>query len=223
MTKSKGLGFLSSMSSLNRPSGKHRRWGWGPDELGDLPGSIVSVYLYTPAVLQIRDVYPGSYFFHSRSRVRIFSIPDPGSASKNWSILTQKLVSKLSEIWSGLFRIGIRDPNPDFYLSQIPDPWVKKAPDPGSGSATLFTGTPSRWVGPRLWWHWSPGGLTRFYLPGMPSRWGPWLWWVLCPDHVNSLHGYLTASPDQSGSGVSQQNMFCTYKWSYIFISVVEP
>ncbi len=31
------------------------------------------------------------------SRIRIFSIPDPGSASKNLSILTQKLVSKLSE------------------------------------------------------------------------------------------------------------------------------
>jgi hypothetical protein len=35
------------------------------------------------------------------SRIRIFSIPDPGSASKNLSILTQKMVSKLSEIWSG--------------------------------------------------------------------------------------------------------------------------
>ncbi len=41
----------------------------------------------------IRDVYPGS-------RIRLFSIPDPncfhpGSASKNLSILTQKMVSKL--------------------------------------------------------------------------------------------------------------------------------
>ncbi len=33
--------------------------------------------------------------------VRIFSIPDPGSASKSLSILTQKIVSKLSKIWSG--------------------------------------------------------------------------------------------------------------------------
>ncbi len=39
--------------------------------------------------------------------VRIFSIPDPGSASKNLSILPQKIVSKLSEIWSGyLFSHG---------------------------------------------------------------------------------------------------------------------
>jgi hypothetical protein len=32
----------------------------------------------------------------------------------------------------------IPDPDLDFYLSQIPDPGVKKAPDPGSGSATLY-------------------------------------------------------------------------------------
>ncbi len=35
------------------------------------------------------------------------------------------MVSKLSELWSGLF-------------TRIPDPRVKKAPDPGSGSATLI-------------------------------------------------------------------------------------
>jgi hypothetical protein len=55
------------------------------------------------AVLRIRDVYPGSW-------IKKFSIPDPGSkrfpdlgstptsASKNECILTQKIVSKLSEI-----------------------------------------------------------------------------------------------------------------------------
>jgi hypothetical protein len=32
------------------------------------------------------------------SRIRIFSIPDPRSASKILSILTKKMVSKLSEI-----------------------------------------------------------------------------------------------------------------------------
>jgi hypothetical protein len=32
------------------------------------------------------------------SRIRIFSIPDPGFASENLSILAQKMVSKLSEI-----------------------------------------------------------------------------------------------------------------------------
>jgi hypothetical protein len=42
------------------------------------------------------------------------------------------MVSKLSEIYSGLF---IPDSDYDFLL--IPDPEVKKAQDPGSGSATL--------------------------------------------------------------------------------------
>jgi hypothetical protein len=61
------------------------------------------------------------------SRIRIFSIPDPGFPSKNLSILTQKMVSVLSELWSGMF---IPDPDPYFYPSRIPDPGVKKAPDP---------------------------------------------------------------------------------------------
>ncbi len=50
------------------------------------------------SVLQIRDAYPGSEYYPSR--IRIFSLADPGSASKNFSILTQKIVSKLSVKWS---------------------------------------------------------------------------------------------------------------------------
>ncbi len=69
--------------------------------------SLFDLYLFGRG----RVADPGSDFFPSR--IRIFPIPDPGSASKNLSTLTQKIVSKLSEIWSGLF---------------IPDP------DPGSGS-----------------------------------------------------------------------------------------
>ncbi len=66
---------------------------------------------------------PNPNFFH------------PGSASKNLSILTQKIVSKLSEIWSGLF---IPDPDPAFLPIPYPGYRVKKASDPGSGSATLI-------------------------------------------------------------------------------------
>ncbi len=44
--------------------------------------------------------------------------------------LIQKLVSKLSEIWSGMF------PDLDFFLP-IRDSGVKKALNPGSGSAPL--------------------------------------------------------------------------------------
>ncbi len=73
-------------------------------------------------------VHPGSEFFLSQ-------IPDPnffhpGSASKNLSILTQKIVSKLSEIWPGLFI-----PDPDFL--PIPDPGSRGQKGTGSGTATL--------------------------------------------------------------------------------------
>jgi hypothetical protein len=80
----------------------------------------------------LRDVYPGSDFSPSRIPDPIFF--HPGSTSKNLSILTQKLIFKLSEIWSAWF---IPDPDPDFL--PIPDPEVKKTPDPGS--ATLLFGS----------------------------------------------------------------------------------
>jgi hypothetical protein len=83
---------------------------------------------------RIRKAHPQGYRQccgpGSLSRIRIFSIPNPGSSSKNLSILTQKIVSKLSEISPRLFI-----PDPDFLTT--PDPGVKKAPDPGYGSATL--------------------------------------------------------------------------------------
>ncbi len=61
------------------------------------------------------------------SQIRIFSIPAP-----HQSILTKKLFPS-SRNMTGLFI-----PDPDFYPSRIPDPGVKMAPDPGSGTATLF-------------------------------------------------------------------------------------
>ncbi len=80
---------------------------------------------------------PRSELFPSLIPDQIFSIPDPGSASKNLSILTQKNVSKLSEIWfrsSSRIRIGILI----FYPSRIPSSGVKS-----TGSATLH------WLGIR--------------------------------------------------------------------------
>jgi hypothetical protein len=64
---------------------------------------------------------PGSDFFSTR--IRIFSIPEPRSASKNLSILTQKMFFPVSSrkynrgcsSW-----IRIPDPDPDFLT--IPDP-----------------------------------------------------------------------------------------------------
>ncbi len=48
-------------------------------------------------------------------------------------LFAQKIVTKLSSLGS-----GIRDPGSGKNLFRIPDPGVKKAPDPGSGSATLL-------------------------------------------------------------------------------------
>ncbi len=60
-------------------------------------------YYVKNTVLRIRNVYPGSGLQGQKDH-------GSGSASKNSSILTLKIASKLSEIWSGLF---------------IPDPrWV---------------------------------------------------------------------------------------------------
>jgi hypothetical protein len=74
-------------------------------------------------------VHPGSRVktqkdSSSRIRIRI----------KKLSILNPKIVAKLSEIW---FEMFILDPDLDFDVLPIRDTGVKKAPDPGSGSATL--------------------------------------------------------------------------------------
>jgi hypothetical protein len=61
--------------------------------------------------------YPGSEFFPFWIPDPIFSIPDPGSASKNLSILTQKWFLTSRKYDSGCSsRIGILI----FYLSRIP-------------------------------------------------------------------------------------------------------
>jgi hypothetical protein len=77
---------------------------------------------------------PDRTFFHPGSELSPSRIPDPKSSSKNLSILTPKKAKKWF-LSSGLF---IPDPDADFLPSWIPDPGVKKAPDPGSGSATLI-------------------------------------------------------------------------------------
>ncbi len=121
---------------------------WSATMAGELM-LMLATFLYTvlqmnkttlavKSVLRIRDVYPGS-------RIRMFSIPDPGSASKNLSILNQKLFlssRKYDPDHSSRIRTGIQDP--DFL--PIPDPEVKKAPDPGSRSATLGQTFPTKRV-----------------------------------------------------------------------------
>ncbi len=95
-----------------------------------------------PAMLRIRDVYPGSRIRLFPSQIRLFSIPDPGSeffhpgsASKNLRILTQK--------W---FLSTRRIDHPGSGSLLFTHPGAKKAPDAGSGSATLHTWAPRMWV-----------------------------------------------------------------------------
>ncbi len=59
---------------------------------------------------------------------------DSGSASKNFSILTQKVVSTLSEIWSGLFI-----PDPDLDFLSILDPGSRG--QKGTGSRIRISNT----------------------------------------------------------------------------------
>ena len=101
--------------------------------------------------VRFQDVYAKVFFSVTDpgclSRIRLFSIPDPGSelspsriqdprsSSKNlkkqkkWFISSKKYDPGCSS--------RIPSPEADFYPSRIAEQWVKKAPDPGSGSATL--------------------------------------------------------------------------------------
>ncbi len=88
---------------------------------------------------------PNPNFSHPGSRIpdpgsKRFRIPDTGSASKNLSNFNPK------NCFQALEKM-IRDVHPGsesrilvFYPSRIPDPWIKKAKDPGSGSATKGKG-----------------------------------------------------------------------------------
>jgi hypothetical protein len=56
-----------------------------------------------------------------------------GQFSKSYRTFYPKNVSKLSKLW-------VLDPGSGKNLFRIPDPGVKKAPVPGSGSASLEKG-----------------------------------------------------------------------------------
>ncbi len=56
---------------------------------------------------------------------------------RNIELITKKIVKQLLKIWSWDPGSGIRGPGSGIRKKPIPDPGVRKAPDPGSGSATL--------------------------------------------------------------------------------------
>ncbi len=55
--------------------------------------------------------------------------------SRNYGSFYPKIVTKLPKMWVWDSGSEIRDPEKNLF--RIPDPGVKKEPDPGSGSATL--------------------------------------------------------------------------------------
>ncbi len=84
----------------NRVKSIEQSHPWAKPQLILNPSLFPVLYLFK-SVLRIRDVYSGSEFYPSRipdlgSRVK--NIPGYSSASKNLSILTYKIVSKLAEI-----------------------------------------------------------------------------------------------------------------------------
>jgi hypothetical protein len=74
-------------------------------------------------------------------------------------VFTQKIFNMLSNIWVWDPGSEIRDPEKSYYRSRIPDPGVKKAPDPVSGSATLFPSQCNPKTGKEKIKQWSKFGL----------------------------------------------------------------
>ncbi len=98
-----------------------------PSKFGDEISSFADIDVYPRSWISNPNVsHPGSKFFPSwipDPRFEFFQsrVLDPGCISKNLNILTKKMVSQLSEMWSRFSsRIRILDLDPDFYLSQIP-------------------------------------------------------------------------------------------------------
>jgi hypothetical protein len=98
------------------------------------------------SVLRILDVYPGFEFFPSRIPDRIFSILDPNSfRPESRSRIRVKefkyFYPKKSFLCTRKYDLACssRIQILSFYPSRIPDPGVKKAPDPESATLSVFT------------------------------------------------------------------------------------
>jgi hypothetical protein len=107
-------------------------------EIGNLPKKLRRKFraLHTrqKAVLQIREVYPGSrilIFIHPGSQISVTNF-FKAKTLRIIVLFTQKFVIVPSKIWVWDRGSEIRDPEKTSYGSRL-----KKAPDPESGSATL--------------------------------------------------------------------------------------
>jgi hypothetical protein len=80
--------------------------------------------------------HPGSELSPSRIRIKEFKYFNPKKTKKNGFQALENMIRVVHP--------GSRIRKLTFYPSRIPDPGVKKAPDPGSGSATLVGGVTKR-------------------------------------------------------------------------------
>jgi hypothetical protein len=131
--------ILSKKMKQNRPIPQWIRWSWMDLQLIYLfitTTTWIFCSTYLQSVLWIFDILGRIriLLFSSRCQRKIFKLFllllfDPGALSKNFRILTQKSIYKLSEIWSGLF---IPDPDPDFspIPSRIQGSKRHRIPDP---------------------------------------------------------------------------------------------
>jgi hypothetical protein len=111
---------------------------------GEVGTSHPVFYLKFLVVLRIRGMFiPDPNFFYPGPRIQDQKDPRIRICNPNLSILTQTIITKLSEIWSKIF---ILDPDPGsgswFFAhpgSRIQGSKRHRIPDPGSGSATLVS------------------------------------------------------------------------------------
>jgi hypothetical protein len=91
---------------------------------------VVDAHLFFTVFQRIRDVL---------SRIRIRPLLQPGSGSPIWGVKKHRIPDPTYFCIKAInqFCLLIPDPDPTIAPSRIPDPGGKKAPDPGSGSATL--------------------------------------------------------------------------------------
>ncbi len=148
---------LWSRETKNTCTGYFKNWSWIP--VGETtvvdPGCLSRIRNFFLSRIQGQKDF--------RIRIRI----------KELQYFNLKIVSKLSEIWSGMFI-----PDPDLFFLPIPDPGIKKAPDPDPqhwwtktkrlwylkwliGGSSLFSPGPGGWnCGPRGTWPASCTGRT---------------------------------------------------------------
>ncbi len=123
-----------SDSLVQKHAMKTKRPGFWQHWLKHINFSVFRIRDILVLVLRIRDVYPGS-------RILIFT--HPGSRIQNQQVKRGVKFHKIENYFKNTgLGSGIRDPGSEKTHSGSRKQGSKKAPDPGSGSATLIGTNP---------------------------------------------------------------------------------